>query len=122
MAVAAFYNHFRRNLGRGAINLSGGNFRMTLHTSASNAATATLSTYGSVTGQVAAGNGYLTSGQSTHQDVDIRRKRGAMAFQLFARTVGCLWRRNLQRQVCGNLDFRRVGACQEASEIYPAFD
>ena len=64
MAVAAFYNHFRRNLGRGAINLSGGNFRMTLHTSASNAATATLSTYGSVTGQVAAGNGYLTSGQA----------------------------------------------------------
>jgi hypothetical protein len=26
-ASTFFYNHFRRNLGRGAINLSGGNFR-----------------------------------------------------------------------------------------------
>jgi hypothetical protein len=69
MAVGAwtFYNHFKKNLGLGKIVLSGGVFHMTLHTSASNATTATLSTYGSVTGQVAAGNGYLTSGQAfTH--------------------------------------------------------
>jgi hypothetical protein len=38
--------------------------RITLHTSASNAATATLSIYSELTNEVASGNGYSTSGKS----------------------------------------------------------
>ena len=65
MAVGAwtFYNRFKKNLGAGAINLSGGNFRIALYTSASNAATLTLSTIQSVTGEVTEANGYSSSGK-----------------------------------------------------------
>ncbi len=59
-----FYNAFRRHLGAGRISFSGGTFRMALFLSTSNAATATLSTYASLTNQVANANGYVTSGQA----------------------------------------------------------
>lgn len=64
MAVGAwsFYQKFRRNLGRGAITLQSGNWRMILLTSASNAATNTLSTYGSLTNELATSNGYTAGG------------------------------------------------------------
>jgi hypothetical protein len=61
MAVGAwtFYNKFKRNLGQAfPVNLGSGNFRMQLHTSASNAATTTLSIISSVTNEVAEANGY----------------------------------------------------------------
>lgn len=66
MAVGAwtFYNHFKKNLGNTSVNLSGGNFRIGLYTSASNAATLTLSTKGSVTGEVSEANGYSSSGKA----------------------------------------------------------
>lgn len=66
MAVGAwsFYTHTRKNLGNGKINLSGGKFRMALFLSSSNVATTTISGYGSLTNQVANGNGYVTSGQA----------------------------------------------------------
>jgi len=64
MAVGAwtFYNKFRKNLGNGTINMTGMNVKMLLATSASNAATATLSIRSSITSEVAAGSGYATSG------------------------------------------------------------
>lgn len=66
MAVGAFtfYNKFKRNLGAAAVNLSTGNFRLSLYLSTSNAATATLSTIGSVTNEVAEANGYSSSGKA----------------------------------------------------------
>lgn len=66
MAAGAwkFYYSFRERLGNGGINLSSGIYRITLHTSGTNAATATLSTKGSVTGEIVSGNGYSTSGKT----------------------------------------------------------
>lgn len=59
MAASAweFYNAFKNELGQGSVDLTGGTavFRMSLHTSASNAATASLSAISSVTGTVATG-------------------------------------------------------------------
>jgi len=66
MAVGAFtfYNRAKNKLSGGGIDLRSGAFRATLHTSASNAATATLSTKGSVDNEIADGNGYSTSGKA----------------------------------------------------------
>lgn len=66
MAVGAwtFYNHFKKNLGAAKVDLSGGNFRIQLHTSASNAGTLTLSTIGSVSNEVSEANGYSSSGKA----------------------------------------------------------
>lgn len=66
MAVGAwtFYHHFKKNLGAALVNLSGGNFRIGLYTSASNAATLTLSTKGSVSNEVSEANGYSSSGKA----------------------------------------------------------
>ena len=66
MAAQAWtlYNKAKKNVGNGNINLGSGNFRMTLHTSASNAATLTLSTYGSLTGECTEANGYSSSGKA----------------------------------------------------------
>jgi hypothetical protein len=65
MAVGAFtfYNRSKNNLSN-AFTLRAGNFRMQLHTSASNAATATLSTIASVTNEVTEANGYSSSGKA----------------------------------------------------------
>jgi hypothetical protein len=66
MAVGAwtFYNKFKRNLGAATVNLSTGNFRVSLYTSASNAATATLSIISSVTTELTEANGYSSSGKA----------------------------------------------------------
>ena len=66
MAAAAwvFYNKAKEYMGDGTIDLDTDVFRLALFTSASNAATATLSTYASLTNQVANANGYLTNGKS----------------------------------------------------------
>ena len=66
MAAGAFtiYNKAKKKIGNAEISLGSGNFRWTLHTSASNAGTATLSAYGSVTNEVAEGNGYSSSGKA----------------------------------------------------------
>ena len=66
MAAGAwtFYNSAKEHLMDGGIDLDTNNFRMTLHTSASNAATATLSSKGSLTGEVTeSAGGYSSSGQ-----------------------------------------------------------
>ena len=66
MAAAAWviYNEAKKYLMQGDIDLNASTVKMTLHTSASNAATATLSTYGSVSNEVTEANGYSSSGKS----------------------------------------------------------
>ena len=59
-----FYNEAKKYLMTGDIDLNAATLRMTLHTSASNAATATLSTIGSVTNEVTEANGYSSSGKA----------------------------------------------------------
>ena len=67
MAAGAwtFYNKAKLHLMDGAIDLDSGsaNFHMSLYTSASNAATLTLSTRTSVTNEIVDGFGYSTSGK-----------------------------------------------------------
>jgi hypothetical protein len=65
MAAGAwtFYNIAKKKLADGTMDLDTNTFRMSLYTSASNAATLTLSTKGSVTGEVTVANGYSTSGK-----------------------------------------------------------
>lgn len=66
MAAGAwtFYNKAKKYIGSADIDLNGSTFRMTLHTSASNAATATLTTKGSVDNEVTEANGYSSSGKA----------------------------------------------------------
>ncbi len=59
-----FYNEFKKYMADGTLDLDTTNFRIQLHTSASNAATATLSVVGSVNNEVAEGNGYSSSGKA----------------------------------------------------------
>lgn len=63
MSAAAFkiYSKSKKQIGAGNLKLTG-NFRMQLHTSASNAATLTLGVISSVTGQVTTADGYTSSG------------------------------------------------------------
>lgn len=66
MAASNFsiYNEAKKYLMSGDIDLNTDSFRMSLFTSASNATTATLSTYGSVTNEVTEANGYSSSGKA----------------------------------------------------------
>jgi len=66
MAASAWsiYNKFKEYMADGTIDLDNDVFRLGLYTSASNAATATLSTRGAVTNEVANGNGYTTGGKT----------------------------------------------------------
>ncbi len=66
MAASAWviYNEAKKYLMQGDIDLNASVVRMTLHTSASNAATATLSVKGSVTNEVTEANGYSSSGKA----------------------------------------------------------
>jgi len=66
MSVGAwtFYNTFRKKLGKKIIDLSADAFMIALFKSASNAATLTLSTLGSVTNEISATGGYAVHGRS----------------------------------------------------------
>jgi hypothetical protein len=66
MAAQPFtiYNKAKKKIGNGSINLATGNYRIVLVTSASNFATLTLSTYASLSGEVASVAGYSTSGKA----------------------------------------------------------
>lgn len=59
-----FYNRGKRAIGAGAIQLGTSPLKMKLATSASNASTRTLSTFASITNEVANGNGYVTGGKA----------------------------------------------------------
>lgn len=59
----ALYNEAKKYIGNATLNLSTAK-RITLHTSASNANTATLSIYSELTGECSEANGYSSSGKS----------------------------------------------------------
>lgn len=71
MAAGAFtfYNKAKKKIGNGTISLASTVMRMSLVTSASNFATATLSTFASLTNEIADGNGYSTSGKALASEV-----------------------------------------------------
>ncbi len=93
MAAGAwtFYLKAKRNIGTAQLNLitAAAKFRMTLHTSASNAATNTLSTYGSVTSQVSNANGYTTSGKLFNNVWTTGASAGQYRFN--TTTIGTFW-------------------------------
>lgn len=66
MAAQAWkvYQDTRRYIGNGTISLAATVFRCCLVTSASNFATETLSTWGSITNEVSEANGYSSSGKA----------------------------------------------------------
>jgi len=63
-AAWAFYNSFKRYLGNGTLDMNTDLWRISLYTSASNAATVTLSRQNQLTNEVAEANGYSSSGLS----------------------------------------------------------
>lgn len=60
----SIYNKAKKKMGNGTIRLGVDNFKMQLHTSASNASTFTLSLASSLTNEVGSGNGYTTGGKA----------------------------------------------------------
>jgi hypothetical protein len=90
MAAGAwtFYNEAKKYLMTGDIDLNTSNFRMSLHTSASNAATNTLSTKGSVDNEIADGNGYSTSGKAL---ASITWTAGASASEMRFNAAALVW-------------------------------
>ena len=66
MAAGAWviYNEAKKYLMDGSIDLDGDTWHLSLYTSASNAATATLSVISEVTNEVTSGNGYSSSGKA----------------------------------------------------------
>lgn len=71
MAAQAWkvYNLSKKKIGNTALNLASTAYRMTLHTSASNAATFTLGIYNSLNNEVSEGNGYSSSGKALTGEV-----------------------------------------------------
>lgn len=58
------YNKAKKKIGNGTILLGAGIYRMVLAQSTSNASTATLSMYASLTNEIAATGGYVTGGRT----------------------------------------------------------
>lgn len=71
MAAQAWklYNKAKRKIGSATLNLTSTAFRITLHTSASNFATATLTIYNELTNEVTEANGYSSSGKALTSEV-----------------------------------------------------
>jgi len=66
MPASAFtlYNFAKKNIGNGQIVLGAAQLRVKLCTSASNASTAALSNFASITGEISARGGYVAGGRS----------------------------------------------------------
>ena len=66
MAATAwiFYNEAKKKIGNNTIPLDAGIFKMQLHTSASNASTATLSIASSINNEIATAGGYAAGGRT----------------------------------------------------------
>jgi hypothetical protein len=71
MAAQAWkvYNKAKKSIGNAGLSLAATVFRISLVTSASNFATFTISTFASLTGEIADGNGYSTSGKALTGEV-----------------------------------------------------
>jgi hypothetical protein len=63
------YNLAKKKIGNTTINLAATTLRCSLVTSASNFATRTLGVFGSLTNEIADGNGYSTSGKAATSEV-----------------------------------------------------
>ena len=84
----AIYNKFKEYVADGTLDLDNDVFKLALFTSASNAATTTLSVLGSVTNEVASGNGYLTGGKSL---AGITWAAGASASEMRLDATATIW-------------------------------
>lgn len=84
----AFYDSFKEDMGDATVDLDTDNFRMSLYTSASNAATATLSSLGSVTNEVTEANGYSSSGKAM---TGVTWAAGASASELRWDATATIW-------------------------------
>ena len=96
MAAQAWkvYNLAKKKIGNATINLATGAFRMTLHTSASNAATLTLGTYASATGEVTSvASSYSSSGKAC---TSVQWTVGASAKQYKFKVGNVFWSANSQ--------------------------
>jgi hypothetical protein len=71
MAAQAFkvYNLAKKKIGNTSLNLASTAFRVTLHTSASNAASLTLGVYNSLNNEVTEANGYSSSGKALANEI-----------------------------------------------------
>lgn len=83
-----FYNRGKRAIGSGAIQLGTSPLKMKLATSASNASTRTLSTFASITNEVANGNGYVTGGKAL---ASMTWTAGASAAQMRFDAADLVW-------------------------------
>jgi hypothetical protein len=90
MAAGAwtFYNEFKKYLGDGSIDLDANTWRMSLFTSASNAATATLSVVSEVTNEVTEANGYSSSGKAL---TGVTWATGASASEMRFDSTAVIW-------------------------------
>lgn len=84
MAASAweFYNTFKNQLGGGLVDLNGVNttFNMILCGSTTNAADATLGSYGSVTGELATNNGYTAGGKAMVVNFSVKTTTSTYSF------------------------------------------
>jgi len=90
MAASAWviYNTFKRYMADGTCDLDADVFRMGLYTSASNAATASLSIRSEVTNEVANGNGYATGGKTL---AGVTWSTGASAGEMRFDATATIW-------------------------------
>ena len=89
MAASAWviYNESKKYLLTGDIDLNAATLRLGLYTSASNAATATLSVHGSVTSEVTEANGYSSSGKALTYTWSV----GASASEMRLDATAVIW-------------------------------
>lgn len=88
------YNKAKKKIGKATINLLSNPFRMTLHTSASNVATLTLSAYASATGEVTSvAASYSSSGKAC---TSVQWTVGASAKQYKFQVGNTFWSANAQ--------------------------
>jgi hypothetical protein len=89
MAVGAWtvYNEAKKYIGAALLNLTTAK-RISLHTSASNANTATLSIFSELTNEVGSGNGYSSSGKAL---ASILWTAGASAGQIMFDAADVVW-------------------------------
>ena len=83
----SFYNRAKKYLMDATIDLNGHTFDLHLFTSAANFATKTLSTLGSLTNQVASGNGYAQSGKA----LTVTWTVGASASEMRFNALALIW-------------------------------
>jgi hypothetical protein len=111
-----FYNRGKRAIGSGAIQLGTSPLKMKLATSASNASTPTLSTFGSITNEVANGNGYVTGGKAL---ASMTWTAGASAAQMRFDAADLVW--TASGGTIPNVKFGVIGLSGDAPLVWSRF-